>query len=424
MTIRVGFLTTHPIQYQAPIFRLLADVPGIELTVLFGMLPDRRQQGVGFAVEFEWDVPLLDGYRFEVLDNVASSPGVTTFGGCDTPRITDVLRQLQLDVLIVNGWVVKSCLQGVRACRRLGIPCLVRGEANGLRARPWWKRAAHRQLLKAFSGFLCIGRANRAFYRSHGIGDEKLFWAPYCVDNERFRSAGGDPPPSGDSRPPLAEHRPSLRSRWGIPEGGPCFLFCGKFEAKKHPVELVRAFRNAWEKGMSANLLMVGDGELRRECESIAREFSLPVRFTGFLNQSEIVDAYSACDCVVLPSDHGETWGLVVNEAMACGRPALVSDQVGCAADLIVPGVTGEVFRFGDWQELSERLMAMAADPVLLGAMGEQAARHIDGYSPAAAVAGIVEAVRCVAPALTQRAPRETAFAIDTVWHRGAVHRA
>lgn len=122
MTTRVGFLTTHPIQYQVPVFRLLAEEPGIELTVLYAMLPDSAQQGVGFGVEFEWDVPLLEGYDYEVLENVAAVPNVTSFRGCDTPAIGEVLRRLHLDLLIVNGWVVKSCLQGLWAARRLGIP--------------------------------------------------------------------------------------------------------------------------------------------------------------------------------------------------------------------------------------------------------------------------------------------------------------
>jgi glycosyltransferase involved in cell wall biosynthesis len=120
----------------------------------------------------------------------------------------------------------------------------------------------------------------------------------------------------------------------------------------------------------------------------IARH-QLPVTLTGFLNQSEIVSAYAASDCLTLPSDHGETWGLVVNEAMACGLPAIVSDQVGCGPDLVTPGETGAIFPFGDWSALAESLCRAAADPTELQRQGVAA----EGYSPAVAAEGIRDAV-------------------------------
>jgi glycosyltransferase involved in cell wall biosynthesis len=120
----------------------------------------------------------------------------------------------------------------------------------------------------------------------------------------------------------------------------------------------------------------------------------LPVSFTGFLNQSRIVEAYAACDALVLPSDAGETWGLVVNEAMACGRPAIVSSLVGCGADLVAEGETGSVFPYGEWQSLAGMLERYARDRGQLRAMGARARRHVDNYSPDAAAAGILQAVR------------------------------
>ncbi len=118
--------------------------------------------------------------------------------------------------------------------------------------------------------------------------------------------------------------------------------------------------------------------------------------FTGFLNQSQIVDAYVASDVLALPSDAGETWGLVVNEAMACGRPAIVSDLVGCAADLIEEGQTGWVFPFGDWRALSNRLLAIANAPSVLTEMSGRCVEKIAGYAPEVAAAGIAKAVMSV----------------------------
>jgi glycosyltransferase involved in cell wall biosynthesis len=295
-----------------------------------------------------------------------------------------VLREGRFDAVVVNGWVVKSCLQTLRACRRLRIPCLVRGEANLLRPRAWWKHWLHRRLVHRYAACLYIGQQNRAFYRRHGVPDERLFFAPYCVENDRFAAAAED-----------AGRRVSARQRWGIPDDRTCFLFCGKLQEKKHPVELLQAFAAAIGGGAAAQLLVVGDGPLRGDCERLARDGRLPVTFAGFLNQSQVVDAYLAADCLVLPSDHGETWGLVVNEAMACGRPAIVSDQAGCAVDLIREGQTGTCFPFGRWDILKERLAEFARPDAPLHKLGQQARQHIGQYSPQAAAAGIVAAASC-----------------------------
>lgn len=386
---RVAFVTSHPIQYQVPIFRHLAARDDLEFEVLFAMLPDAAAQGAGFGVEFEWDIPLLEGYRYTVLDNVASAPSVTRFAGCDTPGIGRVLATKEIDAVIVNGWVVKTCVQTLRACKRLGVPCIVRGEANHLRPRPWWKRLLQRQLVRRYSAYLPIGTANRDFYAGYGAQESQMFDAKYCIENERFERAASQSVP----------HRAEKRADWGIDDDAVCFLYCGKFETKKHPVELIEAFGAAIQvnPGRRLHLLMVGDGELRRECEAMVRARRLPVTFAGFLNQSQIVDAYIASDCLVLPSDHGETWGLVVNEAMACGRPAIVSDQAGCHLDLIRVGETGWVHRFGDWAQLSDTLGLAYDRRDRLTEMGENAKQLIQDYSPLAAADSMARAVRFVA---------------------------
>jgi len=386
MPLRVAFLTTHPIQYQVPVFRELSRRQELDLTALFCQIPDATAQGDGFGVKFEWDVPLLDGYRYEVLRNIAKRPSVTAYHGCDTPEIAARIRRGDFDAIVVNGWVVKSCLQTLHACRRLGIPCIVRGEANLLRPRPWWKHWLHRRLVRKFSAYVYIGQANREFYKRHGAADDRLFPSPYCVDNARFSSESKD-----------QGRRVRPRQRWGIEEDRVCYLFSGKFEAKKHPLELLEAFSTAVDSCGNMHLLMVGDGALRPACQRFADERGLPVTFTGFLNQSEIADAYVAADCLVLPSDHGETWGLVVNEAMACGRAAIVSDQVGCRQDLVIERRTGLSFPFGNWSELAGRLADLASDQCRLRRMGEAAAEQVAKYSPAAAADGIAQAVEFVA---------------------------
>jgi glycosyltransferase involved in cell wall biosynthesis len=351
MTLRVGVLTTHPIQYQVPWFRRLAAEPGIDLTVFFCLLPDAAQQGTGFGVAFQWDLPLTEGYRWQLLENVAAKPSLDDFNGCDTPGIDAIVRDGNWDAFIVNGWVARSCLQLLWACRRHGIPCIVRGESNILRPRAFWKRWIHRALLRQYAAFLSIGKQNKAFYLANGVAEQNIFPAPYCVENERFAV----------TERPLRADQPFT------------FLFSGKLIEKKHPLDLLQAAALLKEAQPDLNflVLVVGDGAQRQECEAEVRHRNLPVEFAGFLNQSQMREAYARADALVLPSDDGETWGLVVNEAMASGLPAIVSDQVGCHADLVEPGVTGDVFPCRDVAGLARCMAEMAADRQKARDMGQ-----------------------------------------------------
>ena len=390
--MKLAVLTTHPIQYQVPWFRLLARQPGIELTVLFCHLPDANQQGAGFGVEFQWDIPLLEGYAYRLLHNIATTPSVAEFGGCDTPEIATILRDERFDAVIVNGWVVKSCLQALWACRRYRVPCLVRGESNTLRPRAWYKRWIHRVLLSQYSAFLAIGKSNREFYLQNGVDESRIFMTPYGVDNAWFAAQAAC----------HRGNRPALRRQWGIPEDAFVFLFSGKLIPKKRPQDVIRAMAVAGGGVRSRHLLMVGDGELRAECERLAAEVGTAVTFSGFLNQSEIPAAYACADCLVLPSDAGETWGLVVNEAMACGLPAIVSDHVGCQADLVEEGQTGAVVPLGDVEALGRVMARLAADGAARERMGAAARVRVAEYSYERAVAGTLDALEVVC----RRAPR------------------
>ena len=196
----------------------------------------------------------------------------------------------------------------------------------------------------------------------------------------------------------MRAQRGELRRKWSIPDDVTCFLFCGKLIPKKHPLDLLRALVRAVETGAPAHVLIVGDGELMAEARALVDSRRLPVTFAGFLNQTEIVSAYVAADCLVLPSDTGETWGLVVNEAMACGLPAIVSDQVGCGPDLVSDDVTGATFPMGDVEALAQRLIEFAGDPDRLPELGAAAReRVVSHYSVERAVAGTMAAIDAIA---------------------------
>lgn len=381
---KLVIVETHPIQYKAPLFRALAADSRLDVLVLYAMIPDAKQQGAGFGVSFSWDVPLLEGYPYRVLTNVSHEPSVTRFSGCDTPELYDVLKSERPDAVLVNGWVVKTCLQALWACRCLGIPCMVRGEANLMRPRAWWKHTVHRILLKQYQAYLYIGEANRAFYRFHGCTDARMFFVPYCVDNRQFHR-------DADSRSKI---RMRLRAEFGIRQDDMVFLFAGKLEEKKHPDHVIRAAAMLpAELKSRAHLLFAGDGSLRNKLTELVDSSGVCASFAGFVNQSRMPDFYAASDVLVLPSDAGETWGLVVNEAMASGLPAIVSSQVGCAADLILRGSTGACYDYGNIEALSELMIMYVRSDERAHEQGRLAVDHISRYSIPLAVEGIYNAM-------------------------------
>jgi glycosyltransferase involved in cell wall biosynthesis len=384
VTARVLAVASHPIQYHAPWFRGLAQEASIDFSVLFAQMPDANEQGRGFGIPFEWDVPILDGYRWSAVPRLRGRGGLHGFFAARIDDPMALLRNLAPDVIVLTGWHVWPLVQLLVAARRLRIPVVMRGEANALRPRGWRARLAHRWLLARCAAFLPIGRASRDFYRGYGIDEARMFDAPYFVDNERFAKSAAT----------FASQRDALRERWAIPRDLTCFVYAGKFEPKKRLLDLLEAVRTAVSRGARLHLLVVGTGELEEPVHAFAREHALPVSFAGFLNQGEIAAAYVATDALVLPSDFGETWGLVVNEAMACGRPAIVSDRVGCGPDLVSPGETGERFAFGDTAALASLLLTSAADPSRLRGMGKAARELVlKQYTSARAVEGTLRAI-------------------------------
>lgn len=386
-TTKVAVFSTHPVQYHVPWLQGLARSAGIEFKMYYGLIPDAEQQAGAFGVPFVWDIPLLEGYSWEALPSPRRRPTLQSFYGNSTPEIYGRLSKDRPEVLILTGWNALPLLQAWFAAFRLGIPMLMRCEANAMRHRPTWVRAIHRTYLRTFRGFLAIGESNRRFYEQNGIKTERIWEAPYFVDNARIRSAYEKDRPN----------REELRRRWGIAQDAFCFLYVGKLEQKKRILDLLEALRIARGEGEKRmHVLVVGSGELDERARAKTDEHKLPVSFAGFLNQTQLSEAYAVGDCLVLPSDFGETWGLVVNEAMVCGLPAIVSDRVGCGPDLVVPGETGQTFQFGNVSALAEWMRAMSSDPARASAMGDRARKRVTPFRVEAAVEGTRNAIDAV----------------------------
>jgi glycosyltransferase involved in cell wall biosynthesis len=301
--------------------------------------------------------------------------------------VDETLARADPDAVIVGGWNALPLVQALRASRRLAIPCLVRAESSGLRPRPPWVRAVHRLVLSRFSACLAIGEANRGFYLRNGVPAERIFPAPYFADNARFAAQAARWLPE----------RASIRAGWGIGSQDVCFLFAGKLVRKKRVLDFLAACGTARRSDPRIRALVVGTGEMESAARGFAVRHESGAEFAGFLNQTEISRAYVAADCLVLPSDFGETWGLVVNEAMVHGLPAIVSDRVGCGPDLVQDGVTGRVFPFGNVEALARILLATSADRDARAEMGRRARAHVREYTAERAVDGTLQAVEFVA---------------------------
>lgn len=386
MSLRLGVLASHPIQYYSPIFRELACRPGVDLTVHYAIKPTPAQQGIGFGVDFEWDTDLTSGYNHVWLKNRARRPGLSDFEGLDTPEVESRVRDGRFDAFLVLGWDKRCYWQAMRAGWSAGVPMLVRGDSNLRVLTPWWKKCAreltHRTFIGRFAACLAVGRLSREYFEHFGA--RRVFMSPHCVDNDRFSAAS-------------SEACAALRARWGTAPGDTVFLFAGKLEPKKRPMDIVDAVNTLdnSDQARSSRVVFAGDGPLKAALEHRA-ERNGSVHFEGFVNQAQMPELLSAADVLILPSDSRETWGLIVNEAMAAGRPVIVSDAVGCAPDLVSGQDTGWTYPMGDAAALADRMRRMMG-PDPRRRMGENARLIVnERFSVRSAVDGILEAAEAV----------------------------
>jgi glycosyltransferase involved in cell wall biosynthesis len=213
---------------------------------------------------------------------------------------------------------------------------------------------------------------------------------PYAVDNryfaERAREAGAG--------------RASLQAELGLNPARPVVLFASKLQTRKHCDHLIEAYRRlSREAGEepSPYLVIVGDGEERAALERQAAATGFgSIRFCGFRNQSELPRFFDLATVFVLPSRH-EPWGLIVNEVMNAARPAIVTDDVGCAPDLIEDGVNGCIVPVGDVDALAAALQRVL-EPGVAEAMGQRAFERIQSWSFEEDVRGLRQALAHVAP--------------------------
>jgi glycosyltransferase involved in cell wall biosynthesis len=375
--MRIAYFLTHPIQYQTPLIRRLAALEGISLHVYYSTdNTSRSYYDVGYERQVEWGVPLLEGYDHTVLNQEAVAGTRIRQVAVFKEQIERALPEGSVDAFWLHGWSSPFVVAAWKVARERGVPIMLRGETS-LQSLRWGElgcllhRAFYRHAFREVSVFLAMGTLNRGLYEEYGIPAERIIDMPHAVDNAFFQHR-------------VAEARPArerLRASLSLPSDALVLLFCGRLAEEKDVITLIRAatgLRGTVKRRLV--VLLVGDGPLREELTQSADEIAPGmVFFTGFRNQTELPSLYDLADIFVLPSLF-ETWGLVVNEAMNAGKPIIVSERVGCHADLVRAGENGAIFRAGDAEHLRATLLPWIEDDGLRERGGHASLEIINGW--------------------------------------------
>ena len=371
---KLAIVTSHPIQYNAPLFQLLATGGKVEIKVFYTW----EQSGQGskydpdFGKKIEWDIPLLEGYEYTFVKNTAKDPGSHHFGGLVNPTLNKEIAAWQADAVLVFGWSFRSHLRCMRYFHGK-VPVIFRGDSTLLDEMPGIRRRIRRLLLRwVYSHVdqaLYVGTNNKQYFLEHGLQEKQLVHAPHAIDNHRFAM-----PDDVYSRQAAEK-----RSQLGIKDDDLVLLFAGKLEPKKNPFFLLELARRISDPRLK--VLIVGNGVLEGELKQAAGA-DARILFLDFQNQQQMPVVYRMGDIFVLPSrGPGETWGLGANEAMASGCALLLSDKAGGAVDLVDEGRNGLIVGSEDWEKGRDWVESLLTDRVLLGRMKTASRHHVLRFS-------------------------------------------
>ncbi len=375
MTKKLAIVTTHPIQYYAPLFKLLAQQ--IELTVFYTWgEASISKYDPGFGKKVEWDIPLLDGYHYHFLENSSKNPGSHGYSGVINPEIISTLENYSPSYILVIGWCYNSHLKVMRHFKGK-VPIYFRGDSTLLdnviqggigNIKLIIRKLVLKWVYSHVNKVFYVGSASKEYFTWAGLKERQLVFAPHSIDNHRFDFD-------------KAEASSAIRHSLNIPESATVILYAGKLEPKKNPMLLVTAFNEiALE---NHYLIILGNGILESELKDVAEKGKNGnhIIFVGFQNQSLMSTWYRVSDIFCLPSQGpGETWGLAINEAMVCGNAIIASNKVGCATDLIRHNENGWVFESGNKNELKRIIQNLPNKNELKG-MGQRSQMIIKDWS-------------------------------------------
>jgi len=377
---KLAIITTHPIQYNAPLFKVLSSRGRVAVKVFYTWGQSRdKVYDARFGIERNWDVPLLDGYDYEFINSTTKAPDSNRFFGIVNKGLYRRLLKEEYDAVLIYRW---SLWSHFLLMQKLGGKPLLffRGDSHLLQQPSGWKRLLKKWLLRfvyrKVDMAFATGTHSRDYFLFSGLKPQQVLIAPHAVDNNFFST----------DAPAKETEALQQRRQLGIPDEAVVFLYAGKFYGVKQLHLLINAYKNL--PSSQYYLLLVGNGEEEASLKSLAADHPRII-FQSFQNQSAMPVVYRTGDVFVLPSK-SETWGLSINEAMACERPVIVSDQCGCAPDLIKSGTTGFVFESGNTVQLQQLLLKFS-DRAVSQKMGKQASAYINEFSLERIAAAIEE---------------------------------
>lgn len=346
---RLAIICTHPIQYYAPVFKLLSSAVKLKVFYTAG---NKTLFDQGFGLNIQWDIPLLEGYDFQFLINSAKKSGTSHFMGIINPDAIRMIREYAPTHILLFGWAHYShfrILNYFSGKARISF----RGDSTSLRQQPLLKSIAKKIVLKYIYSKVdyafYTGTSNKYYFKNYGLKNNQLIFAPHAIDNERYASI---------------RNTPGIREMFQIKDSAVLILFAGKFTIVKNPEILLRAFVQL--QLTNTHLLLVGDGPLAASLRDNYQHEK--IHFLPFQNQSDMPSVYQSCDLFCMPSKN-ESWGLAINEAMAAGKAILASDRVGCHADLVKPA-NGMTFQSNSLTDLKHKLSKLTYSKNILTKKG------------------------------------------------------
>jgi 1,2-diacylglycerol 3-alpha-glucosyltransferase len=376
MKRRLVILTEIISPYRIPLFNSLAQHGEVDLHVVFLAETDptlRLWQICKEEIRFSHQI--LTSWRKRVGKyNVLLNRGVVR-----------VLAAAAPDVILCGGYSYVASWQCLAWARAHGIPFFLWSESNAQDQRRGHAlvESLKNKFLQKCSGFVVPGRSAWEYLRGHKVDESTIFTAPNAVDNDLFASAAVA----------ARQNETALRREFALPER--YFLFAGRLVREKGVFELLSAYAKLDESmRRQVGLVLVGDGECRLALQEQGSSISPGVvRFAGFAQREQLAIYYALAETLILPT-YTDTWGLVVNEAMACGLPVILSRAAGCAADLVTENWNGLLVDPKDVSSLMLAMRTIADQPGLRATMGANSAQHIARYSAKEWSSGIVRMIQ------------------------------
>lgn len=377
---RLAIVLTHPVQYYSPVFKLLAKQCDLKVFYTLGNLVNGAKYDHGFGKNITWDIPLLDGYSYVFEKNSSKLPGDHHFTGIKNDTLVEDITNFDPNALLIYGWAYFSHLKVIRHFKGR-IPIWFRGDSTNIDNQFFIKKMIRKIFLMWVYRHVDLvfypGSASKRYFKTCGLKESQLIFAPHAIDNERF------------SKERLTDSQ-QFRRKLGIEDAEILILFAGKLERKKDPIILLEAFKKL--RRLDVHLIFVGNGILENTLKEQASVLKNQIHFMDFQNQSIMPVLYQAADLFCLPSKGpGETWGLAVNEAMAAQTPILVSNKVGSAHDL-VQEENGSVFKAGQPGELLKKLQ-LILEKKKLKKMGLSSSNIIKNWTIEKQVSAIIKSL-------------------------------